>query len=171
MWQKVKKVLHYLVLPVMFIAGIVLGRSQKRSDSGSREEVDGDIRRAQELAERASDQLGKFEESVRAIGDGVGLANSDIERARELLRESTGSLDELRRAVNGYGGASRRIEEIANRYDELESESERILQELLRRAGATNFFSEKGEHNPDSADGDNLRNSGYSTDPELKENC
>ena len=157
MWEKIKKILHYLILPVLFIAGLIL--------------IDGDIRRAQELAERASDQLGKFEESVRAIGDGVGLANSDIERARELLRESTGSLDELRRAVNGYGGASRRIEEIANRYDELESESERILQELLRRAGATNFFSEKGEHNPDSADGDNLRNSGYSTDPELKENC
>ena len=169
MWQKVKKVLHYLVLPVMFIAGIVLGRSQKRSDSGSREEVDGDIRRAQELAERASDQLGKFEESVRAIGDGAGLARSDIERARELLRESTGALDELRRAVNGYRGASRRIEEIAGRYDVLESESERILQELLRRAGATDFFFEEPERHADSADGDSLGDSPDCPDNELKE--
>lgn len=171
MWQKVKKVLHYLVLPVLFIAGLVFGRSQKRSDSGSREEVDGDIRRAQELAERASDQLGKFEESVRAIGDGAGLARSDIERARELLRESTGALDELRRAVNDYRGASRRIEEIAGRYDELESESERILQELLRRAGATDFFFEEPERHADSADGDSLGDSPDGPDHELKEDA
>lgn len=169
MWQKVKKVLHYLVLPVMFIAGIVLGRSQRCSDSGSREEVDGDIRRAQELAERAADQLGKFEESVTAIGDGAGVAESEIARARELLRESTGALDELRRAVNGYRGASRRIEEIAGRYDELESESERILQELLRRAGATDFFFEEGEHDPDGAHRDSLGDSPDGPDNELKE--
>lgn len=171
MWQKIKKVLHYLVLPVLFIAGLVFGRSQRNSYSGSREEVDGDIRRAQELAERASAQLGKFEESVRAVGDGAGLAGDEITRARELLRESTGALDELRRAVNGYRGTSRRIEEIAGRYDELESESERILQELLRRAGATGFFSEEPEHHPDSADGDSLRDSSDGSDHELKEDA
>lgn len=171
MWQKVKKILHYLVLPVMFIAGLVFGRSQRNSDSGSREEVDGDIRRAQELAERASAQLGKFEESVRTLGDGAGLAESEITRARELLRESTGTLDELRRALNGYRGTSARIEEIAFRYDELESESERILQELLRRAGATDFFFEEPEHHTDSADGDSLGDSPDSSDHELKEDC
>lgn len=171
MWEKIKKILHYLILPVLFIAGLILGKSGRNTDRGTADEIDGDIRRAQELAERASDQLGRFEESVRAIGDGVGLAKSDIERTRDLLGKSSESLDELRRAVNGYKGTSRRIEEIANRYDELESESERILQELLRRAGATNFFAEKGEHNPDSADGDSLRNSGCSTDPELKGDC
>ena len=171
MWQKVKKILHYLVLPVLFIAGLVFGRSQRNSDSGSREEVDGDIRRAQELAERASAQLGKFEESVRALGDGAGLAESEITRARDLLRESTGTLDELRRAVNGYRGTSARIEEIAFRYDELESESERILQELLRRAGATDFFFEKPERHTDSADGDSLGDSPDGSDHELKEDC
>ena len=169
MWQKVKKILHYLILPVLFIAGLMLGRSQRCSDSGSADEIDGDIRRAQELAERASDQLGKFEESVRAIGDGAGVAESEIARARELLRESTGALDELRRAVNGYRGASRRIEEIAGRYDVLESESERILQELLRRAGATDFFFEEREHDPDGAHRDSLGDSPDGPDNELKE--
>ena len=154
MWQKVKKILHYLVLPVMFIAGLVFGRSQRNSYSGSREKVDGDIRRAQELAEQASAQLGKFEESVRALGDGAGLAGDEITRARELLREST-----------------RRIEEIAGRYDELESESERILQELLRRAGATDFFFEEREHHTDSAHRDSLGDSPDSSDHELKEDC
>ena len=171
MWQKIKKVLHYLVLPVLFIAGLVFGRSQRNSYSGSREEVDGDIRRAQELAERASAQLGKFEESVRAVGDGAGLAGDEITRARELLRESTGALDELRRAVNGYRGTSRRIEEIAGRYDELESESERILQELLRRAGATGFFSEEPEHHPDTPHGESLGDSSDGSDHELKEDA
>ena len=171
MWEKIKKILHYLILPVLFIAGLILGKSGRNTDRGTADEIDGDIRRAQELAERASDQLGKFEESVRAIGDGVGLANSDIERARELLRESTGSLDELRRAVNGYRGTSRRIEEIAGRYDELESESERILQELLRRAGATDFFFEEREHHTDSADGDSLGDSPDGSDHELKEDA
>lgn len=171
MWEKIKKILHYLILPVLFIAGLILGKSGRNTDRGTADEIDGDIRRAQELAERASDQLGRFEESVRAIGDGVGLAKSDIERTRDLLGKSSESLDELRRAVNGYKGTSRRIEEIAFRYDELESESERILQELLRRAGATDFFFEEPERHTDSADGDSLRNSGCSTDHELKEDA
>ena len=169
MWEKVKKALHYLVLPVLFIAGLLFGRSFRHDDGISRDEVDGDIRRAEELAERAAAQLREFEDAVGDLGDGLDGTRKDLERARDGFRRSSDALDELRIAINGIGGTARGIKEVAGRYDELDSESERILQELLRRAGAEAVFAEDAEHNTDGAHRDSLGDSGDGTGPELKE--
>ena len=169
MWEKIKKILHYLVFPVLFITGLIFGRSLRHDNSGSSDEIDGDISRAEELAERASDQLREFEKSVECLGNELNGTRSKLEQARDSYRRSSDTLDRLRIAVNGIEGTSRRAEEIARRYDELDSETERILQELLRRAGTKAVFAEDAEHNTDSIHSDSLRHSGDSSHPKLKE--
>ena len=124
---------------------------------------------AEELAERASDQLREFEKSVECLGNELNGTRSKLEQARDSYRRSSDTLDRLRIAVNGIEETSRRAEEIARRYDELDSETERILQELLRRAGTKAVFAEDAEHNTDSIHSDSLRHSGDSSHPKLKE--
>ena len=169
MREKVKKALHYLALPVLFIAGLIFGRSFRHDDRIPGDEVDGDIRRAEELAGQAADQLREFEDSVSRIREGVSGSRDELERARDSFKRSADAIDRLRITINGIEGTAREIEEISRRYDELDSESERILQELLRRAGAEAVFNENPEHNPNSADRDSLRDSGDGTGPEMKE--
>lgn len=148
MWEKVKKVLKWLAAPVLFLAGLVVGRNffGRNADEGSGGKVDADIARTADLVSQAERELADLRATVEDVGRETAVSTDKLRGVKSGVERCGEKLGELKLALDGYAGTAGQIADYARRYDELSSESAAIMEELLRRAGETDFFAEEGEH-------------------------
>lgn len=155
MWEKVKKVLKWLAAPVLFLAGLVVGRNflGRNDNGGAAGEVETDLDRTAGLVSRASVELGELREAVEGLKSETGVTAEQLRDVKSRLEQSGKDLDKLGRSLDEFRGTSEQIAVYARRYDELSSESAAILEELFRRAGETDFFAEETERFSMDSDG------------------